>query len=70
MTQGDIAFEILPEGSFLFSGQVSHEEHDPPVSLQRLGGTTDALICFLGKILFVCLPSSISCGNEAFGCCC
>lgn len=52
-----------------WASRVSHEERDPPVRLQRLVGTEDALLngspgCFffLGKVLFVCFPS-ISCGN-------
>lgn len=54
MIHGDITFEIVPEGRFsFFSGpveSVSHKEYDPPVSLQRLGGTEDVLIGL------VCVP--------------
>lgn len=46
MFQGDINFEILPEGRLLFffffsrsAESVSHKEHNPPVRPQRLGGT-------------------------------
>lgn len=65
MIQGDLTFEVTRVP--VFCGSIrSHREQDPPVRLQRLGGTVNQLIMahqgffivFLAgeKILFVFLP--------------
>lgn len=45
MIQGDLTFEVARGEVLVFCGSIrSHREQDPPVRLQRLGGTVNQLI--------------------------
>lgn len=73
MIQGDLTFEVARGEVPVFCGSIrSHREQDPPVRLQRLGGTVNQLIMahqgffsFFGRgENLVCVSSLPSCGNR------